>query len=141
MSKHMMNRQKQENNEDTLSHDNILIEDTLSKSFGGVSGGKKKSFAKSESHLAHLPPVPPKIVPLLPSKQKINKSKEDVRRLDKELLRSSMTALSGRIQKIDEDYDFPNPTEEEDDHELMDYDEPSVSFHQFSLDETADVKK
>ena len=36
------------------------------------------------------------------------------------------------LVQIDEDYDFPNPTEEEDDHELMDYDEPSVSFHQVS---------
>ena len=42
--------------------------------------------ARSDSHLAIIPPIPPKSKPFLPPKQKINKSKEDVDRVNKEKL-------------------------------------------------------
>ena len=40
--------------------------------------------AKSDSHLSsHLPPVPPKRTPLLPPKQAVGKSREDIDRITK----------------------------------------------------------
>ena len=39
--------------------------------------------ARSDSQLASIPPIPPKSKPFLPPKQTINKSKEDVDRLNK----------------------------------------------------------
>ena len=52
--------------------------------FNGLHTPSSPNAAKSESFLSsHLPPLPPKIVPLLPPKQAINKSREDIERINK----------------------------------------------------------
>jgi len=108
--------------------------------------------ARSDSHLAIVPPVPPKSKPFLPPKQTINKSKEDVDRINKEILRKSSQTVNGQVQGQhtsqinggeDIDYDFParpgDDGEEEydepcpvhvqvDDHEQLDYDDPVQKY-------------
>jgi len=106
--------------------------------------------ARSDSHLAIVPPVPPKSKPFLPPKQTINKSKEDVDRINKEILRKSSQVQGQHTSQInggeDIDYDFParpgEDGEEEydepcpvhvqvddhDDHEQLDYDDPVQKY-------------
>ena len=71
--------------------------------------------AQSDSHLATIPPVPPQSRPGLPPKQAINKSKEDMDRIDKvtagwqeftnkhynfqEMLRKSGQIFNGQVMK------------------------------------------
>merc|ERR1712106_1023912 len=81
--------------------------------------------ARSDSHLAIIPPIPRKSKPFLPPKQTINKSKEDVARINKEILRKSSQIINGHTSEtngeVDIDYDFPTrPVDDEDD----EYDEP-----------------
>jgi len=79
--------------------------------------------SRSDSHLAIVPPLPPKAKPFLPPKQAIGKSKEDLERINKELLRSSSMGSHSPITeepRTDQDYDFPT----NDDNYQEDYDEP-----------------
>ena len=46
--------------------------------------------ARSDSHLSFSPPIPPKHKPLLPPKQTINKSKDDVDKINKVTQYASM---------------------------------------------------
>jgi len=87
--------------------------------------------ARSDSHLAFGPPIPPKHKPLLPPKQTINKSKDDVDKINKDIARKSSLIIRSNManskQKIevpdstDIDYDFPTRQQEDEDEE---YDEP-----------------
>merc|ERR1719154_709764 len=100
--------------------------------------------ARSDSQLAIIPPIPPKSKPFLPPKQTINKSKEDVTRINKEILRKSSQIMNGQpLQennitqkggKEDADYDFPTPGDDEDD----EYDEPCPVFLQTDHHEQLD---
>lgn len=103
------------------------------------------SSSRSESSLAPVPPVPPKARPGIPPKQKINKSREDMVRIDKEILRVSSKNITlgqaGYLSKNtkdgeDVDYDFPtNPGDDNDDEE---YDEPCPLLPQPDLHEQLD---
>jgi len=103
--------------------------------------------ARSDSHLAIIPPIPRKSKPFLPPKQTINKSKEDVARINKEILRKSSQIINGHTSETngeaDIDYDFPTrPVDDEDDeydepcpvllqsdhHEQLDYDDPVQKY-------------
>merc|ERR1719447_2045980 len=84
---------------------------------------KLPSAARSDSHLAIIPALPPKTKPFLPPKQMIGRSKEDMERINQELLNSSshLAPPTSRVpDDTDQDYDFP-ATE---DHEQEDDDEP-----------------
>jgi len=101
--------------------------------------------ARSDSHLAIIPPVPPKSKPFLPPKQTINKSKEDVARINKEILRVSSQNMNRQSNpdnhlmelnnEVDIDYDFPTGPGDEDDEE---YDEPCPVLPQQDLHEQLD---
>lgn len=70
------------------------------------------SLSKSNSDLVSAPPIPPKCKPLLPPKQTINKSKEDMERINQEILRISSqpgvhNSKSEANLTLDMDYDFP----------------------------------
>jgi len=112
------------------------------------------SSSRSESSLAVVPPVPPKARPGIPPKQKINKSREDMARINKEILRASSQNMNmgqaGRDkyltqparEGVDIDYDFPtNPGDEDEEydepvplvpqhdaHEQLDYDDPVQKY-------------
>jgi len=108
--------------------------------------------ARSDSQLLIIPPIPPKLKPFLPPKQTINKSKEDVTRINKEILRKSSQIMNGHAgqgnQDIqtkfgeDVDYDFPTGSGEDEDDE---YDEPCPvllkSDHHEQLDYDDPVQK
>jgi len=103
------------------------------------------SSSRSESSLAIVPPVPPKARPGIPPKQKINKSREDMVRINKEILRvSSKNINQGQAEYLskhttdeeDIDYDFPtNPGDNDDEEE---YDEPCPLLPQPDLHEQLD---
>merc|ERR1719244_430727 len=95
---------------------------------GHMTKASPKS-ARSDSHLAIVPPVPPKLKPFLPPKQKINKSKEDVDKINQEILNQSSSPLpngnhmqedrhSNLPEGTDIDYDVPPSPDQ------LDYDEP-----------------
>jgi len=108
--------------------------------------------ARSDSQLLIIPPIPPKSKPFLPPKQTINKSKEDVTRINKEILRKSSQIMNGQpgqgnqdIQTKggeDVDYDFPTGSDDGEDDE---YDEPCPvllqSDHHEQLDYDDPVQK
>ena len=52
-------------------------------------------LAGSESVLAQPPVVPPKLRPLVPPKQNINKSQEDITRINKEIQKVSTSSVTG----------------------------------------------
>merc|ERR1711915_826535 len=70
------------------------------------------SLSKSNLNFVSAPPIPPKCKPLLPPKQTINKSKEDMERINQEILRISSqpgvhNSKSEANLTLDMDYDFP----------------------------------
>jgi len=104
-----------------------------------ISGGMAKSaMYKSESHLLtskksqkrRVPPVPPKLVPLLPPKQAINKSSQDMDKITKDIIRSSVDLLDKSFDP--EDYDLPAGVKEV---ETEDYDDPPLSHLQVSYEQ------
>ncbi|XP_023329447.1 uncharacterized protein LOC111702106 isoform X1 [Eurytemora carolleeae] len=123
------------------------LQGAQSEMFLSVASPKPYS-AKSESNLSsrptgssNLPPVPPKRTPLLPPKQAVGKSREDIDRITKEILRSSVLPTITKLEEVDEDYDLPVPgaglrvDEKDAKNEDEDYDEPPVSFSQEDYDE------
>merc|ERR1740128_805238 len=98
----------------------------------------KSAMYKSESHLLtskksqkrRVTPVPPKLVPLLPPKQAINKSSQDMDKITKDIIRSSVDLLDKSFDP--EDYDLPAGVKEV---ETEDYDDPPLSHLQMSYEQ------
>lgn len=68
------------------------------------------SAARSDSHLSIVPSLPPKTRPFLPPKQAIGRSKEDLERINRDILRASSHPAPPVISEevcTDQDYDFP----------------------------------
>jgi len=72
------------------------------------------------------------MVPLLPPKQAINKSREDMERINKDIIRSSVDLLGKKYEQVEEDYDLPPGGHDDEGGE--DYDLPPVSHRQMSYD-------
>ena len=102
---------------------------------------------KSDSNIhTNVPNLPPKLTPLLPPKQMINKSREDVNKINKDIMRKSsqqifIKGLNPPKKKVyqfvcftistilkffqdDTDIDYDFPSNNKDDHEYEEYDEP-----------------
>lgn len=123
-------------------HQNNSLHGAQSEMFlsNGLLLPSSPKTAKSESFLSsNLPPLPPKIVPLLPPKQAINKSREDVERINKDIMRSSMDLMGKKFDEMDQDYDLPVGKEDEAHDQGEDYDDPPLShIQQLSSDDRED---